>query len=112
MWFSACELMTFVLTGDHAIQTHRSKELFLGRAQFMMHECQRILNGETASTGPVQATFKDILSVVTLGSAGCSSGDGLIAEPVAEKNKDGARQATGMSDAELGSDAASEPGES
>ena len=46
-WFSACELTIFVLTGGHCVQTHRSKEIFLGRAHYLMHECKRLLNGET-----------------------------------------------------------------
>ena len=29
-WYSACELVIYVLTGGHCIQTHRSKEIFLG----------------------------------------------------------------------------------
>ena len=38
-WFSGCELCIFVLTGGHCVQTHRSKEIFLGRAHYLMHEC-------------------------------------------------------------------------
>ena len=65
-WFSGCELTIFVLTGGHCVQTHRSKEIYLGRAHYMMHECRRLLNGETAETGPLRASFTEVLSVVAL----------------------------------------------
>ena len=65
-WFSGCELCIFVLTGGHCVQTHRSKEIFLGRAHYLMHECQRVLNGETSQTGPLQASFTEVVDVVTL----------------------------------------------
>ena len=31
-WFSACELSIFVITGGHCVQSHSSREIFLGRA--------------------------------------------------------------------------------
>ena len=68
-WFSACELSIFVLTGGHCVQTHRSKEIFLGRAHYLMRECQRVLNGETSQTGPLQASFAEVVDVVTLAPA-------------------------------------------
>ena len=68
-WFSACELTIFVLTGGHCVQTHRSKEIFLGRAHYLMHECRRLLNGETNQTGPMRASFTEVVDVVTLAPA-------------------------------------------
>ena len=68
-WFSACELSIFVLTGGHCVQSHRSKEIFLGRAHYLMHECQRVLNGNTSQSGPLQASFVDVVDVVTLAPA-------------------------------------------
>ena len=32
-----------------------------------MHECRRVLNGETAETGPVQASTAEVVDMVTLG---------------------------------------------
>ena len=49
-WFSGCELTIYVLTGSHCLQTHRSKEIYLGRPRYTMHECRRLLNGETDET--------------------------------------------------------------
>ena len=65
-WFSGCELAIFVLTGGHSAQTHRSKEIFLGRAHYLTHECQRLLNGDTNQVGPLQASFTEVVDVVTL----------------------------------------------
>ena len=68
-WFSACELTIFVLTGGHCVHTHRSREIFLGRAHYLMHECRRLLNGETNQTGPMRASFTEVVDVVTLAPA-------------------------------------------
>ena len=68
-WFSACELTIFVLTGGHCIQAHQSKGIFLGRAHYLMHECKRVLNGETAATGPCRAAGAEVVNIVTLGPA-------------------------------------------
>ena len=70
--------MIFVLTGGHCIQTHRSKEIFLGRAHFLMHECKRVLNGETAETGPCRAAHAEVVNIVTLGNV-------AVAEALAER---------------------------
>ena len=34
-----------------------------------MRECQRLLNGETSQTGPLQASFNEVVDVVTLALA-------------------------------------------
>ena len=54
-WLSACELTIVVLTGGHCVHTHRSREICLGRAHYLMHECRRLLNGETKQRGPMRA---------------------------------------------------------
>ena len=51
------------------MQTHRSREIFLGRAHYLMHECQLFLNGETSQTGPLRASFTEVVDVVTLAPA-------------------------------------------
>ena len=52
-WLSGYELSIFFLTGGHFVQTHRSREIFPGRAHYLMHGCQRALNGGTSQTGPI-----------------------------------------------------------
>ena len=51
MWFSACELATFLMTGDTAVKTEGAVKTFSGRGMAMMHECKRLLNDSTASDG-------------------------------------------------------------
>ena len=34
-----------------------------------MHECQRLLNGETSQTGPMRASLTEVVDVVTLAPA-------------------------------------------
>ena len=46
------------------MQTRRSGEIFLGRAHYLMHECQRVRNGETSQTGPLWASFTEVVDVV------------------------------------------------
>ena len=51
MWFSACELATFLMTGDTAVKTEGSVKTSSGRGMAMMHECKRILNNSTVFDG-------------------------------------------------------------
>ena len=51
MWFSACELATFLMTGDTAVETESATKTFSGRGMAMMHECKRLLNDSTVSDG-------------------------------------------------------------
>ena len=51
MWFSACELATFIMTGDTAVRTESATKSFSGRGMAMMHECKRLLNDSTVSDG-------------------------------------------------------------
>ena len=67
--FSGCELSIFVLTGGHFVRAHCSKEISLGRAHSFTHECQRVLNGKTSQTVPLQASFTEAVYVVTLAPA-------------------------------------------
>ena len=96
-WFSACELSIFVLTGGHCVQTHRSREIFLGRAHYLMHECRRLLNGETGQTGPLRASLAEMVDVVTLAPvpAAATPADSGAREPAAQGNAGGPAADTG-----------------
>ena len=62
MWFSACELAVFLITGDCVVKTEKQIKTFSGKGVAMMHECKRILNRSTASEGlllPQRATERD-----------------------------------------------------
>ena len=51
MWFSACELATFLMTGDTAVKTEYATKTYSGRGTAMMHECARQLNDSDVSDG-------------------------------------------------------------
>ena len=51
MWLSACELATFLMTGDTAVKTEGSVKTFTGRGMAMTHACKRILNISTVFDG-------------------------------------------------------------
>ena len=42
--------------------------VLLDRPHFLMHECNRVLNGETAETGPCRAANAEVVNTVTLGN--------------------------------------------
>ena len=51
-WFSATELALYILTGGHCISTHQDQVMFTARTHYMMQQCKRTLNGETAAGAP------------------------------------------------------------
>ena len=51
MWFSTCELATFLMTGDTAVKTAKAVKTFSGKGMVMMQECERMLNDSTVSDG-------------------------------------------------------------
>ena len=61
------------------MQTHRSREIYLGRAHYLMRECQRVLNGETNQTGPLRASFTDVVDVVTLAPSSFTTAEAVSA---------------------------------
>ena len=79
------------------MQTHRSREMFLGRAHYLMHECRRLLNGETNETGPLRVSFIEAVDVVTLAPAqiAVTPADSGAREPAAQGNAGGPAADTG-----------------
>ena len=54
-WFSACELGIYLQTGQTYISSTREQVIFTSRGICMMHECQRLLSGDTPCKGLLYA---------------------------------------------------------
>lgn len=54
-WFSACELGIYLDTGQTYVTTSGEQTVFTSKCICMMHECQRLLNGDTPCSGLLYA---------------------------------------------------------
>ena len=68
-WLSACELAIFYITGGHCVHTHHTREVFPGRAHYLMNECRRLLNGETHQADPMLASCTEVVDVAAMAPA-------------------------------------------
>ena len=51
-WFSATELALYIFSGGHCISTHQDQVMFTARTHYMMQQCKRTLNGDSATGAP------------------------------------------------------------